>query len=101
MDSFRKAKESGDSLHRFANGVPEIVFEEELVMVTRFVTLEVDLHTSPTELKRSIATELKKWGDPLRWAIVAVDRERQKIQIEAVVTTPTEFIIPNTPIKIV
>lgn len=56
--------------------------------------LELDLMPSPTELQRSILAELGQYGEPLRWAIVAVDSDRQKVQIEAVVTSTTEFLIP-------
>jgi hypothetical protein len=56
-------------------------------MTTHFITAEVDLQTSPQELHRAIEAELQKRGEPLRWAITAVDRERQKATIEAVVTT--------------
>lgn len=61
-------------------------------MVTHFITFEVNLQ-SAAELHRSIVTALQQWGEPLRWAIVAVDADRQKVQIEAVVTTPTELLI--------
>lgn len=69
-------------------------------MVTHFITFEVDLQAA-AELHRSIVAELQKRGDPLRWAIVAIDVERQKAVIEAVITTPTELLIPNTSVKTV
>ena len=55
-------------------------------METKFVTLELGLLSSATELQRAIAHALQQHGDPLRWAITSVDRDRQTIQVEAVVT---------------
>lgn len=68
-------------------------------MVTHFVTLEIALQASPSDMHRSILAELQTWGEPLRWAITAVDSDRQVVQIEAVVTTTTEFLIPPSSIK--
>jgi hypothetical protein len=56
------------------------------MLTTHLVTFELDLKASPQELQQAIATELQKQGEPLRWAITAVDVERRKAQIEAVVT---------------
>jgi hypothetical protein len=56
-------------------------------MQTHFVTLEVKLQSPPEQLRQAILAELGQTGEPLRWAIVAVDRDRQVAQIEAVVTT--------------
>lgn len=67
-------------------------------MVTHFITFEVDLQ-SAAELHRSIEAELQKRGDPLRWAIVAIDTDRQKAVIEAVITTSTELLLPNVPVR--
>ncbi|NJO43611.1 MAG: hypothetical protein HC769_13870 [Cyanobacteria bacterium CRU_2_1] len=63
-------------------------------MVIHFITLELDRLSSPEELHRSIVAELQKWGDPLRWAITAVDPDRQTVHIEAVITSSSEFLIP-------
>ncbi len=68
-------------------------------MNTHFLTLELDRLSSPAELHRSILTELSRYGEPLRWAIVAVDDDRQKVQVEAVVTHATEFLIPLTAVR--
>lgn len=68
-------------------------------MITRFVTLEVPL-TKPAELQRSILATLQAQGEPLRWAITAVDGDRQMAQIEAVVLTPTQFAIPFSSVTI-
>jgi hypothetical protein len=70
-------------------------------MMTRFVTVEVNLQPSPAETRRSILTELQKWGEPLRWAITAVNSDRQTAQVEAVVTQTLDFLIPDTCITTV
>jgi hypothetical protein len=62
-------------------------------MVTHFVTLELDLNPA-AELQRLILAELERYGEPLRWAIVAVDPNRSKVQVEAVVISATELWIP-------
>lgn len=63
-------------------------------MSTHFLTLELNLLPSPVELQRLILAELRRYGEPLRWAITAVDPDGGKVQIEAVVTTATELLIP-------
>ena len=56
-------------------------------MTTHFITAEVDLQATPTELEKAIEAELQKHGEPLRWAITSVDEAQQKVAVEAVVTT--------------
>jgi len=63
-------------------------------MRTHFLTVEVALPSSPGLLHQVIVTELQKRGEPLRWAIVAVNSDRQTATLEAVVTTPDESLIP-------
>lgn len=58
-------------------------------MTTHFITAEVDLQETPTELQQVIEAELQKQGEPLRWAITAVDEEQEKATVEAVVTNNT------------
>jgi hypothetical protein len=55
-------------------------------MTTHFISAEIDLQATPTELQKAIETELKKQGEPLRWAITEVDTEKQKAIVEAVIT---------------
>jgi hypothetical protein len=55
-------------------------------MTTHFISAEIDLQESPTELQKAIEAELKKQGEPLRWAVTSVDVKQQKATIEAVVT---------------
>ncbi|QLE58231.1 hypothetical protein [Nostoc sp. TCL26-01] len=56
-------------------------------MTTHFISAEIDIQETPTELQQAIEAELKKQGEPLRWAITVVDDEQQKVTVEAVVTT--------------
>jgi hypothetical protein len=56
-------------------------------MTTHFITAEIDLQETPTELQKAIEAELQKQGEPLRWAITSVDVEQQKACVEAVITT--------------
>ncbi len=56
-------------------------------MTTHFITAEIDIQSNSTELQKLIESELKKQGELLRWAITAVDVEKQKATVEAVVTT--------------
>ncbi|MDM9384790.1 hypothetical protein QUB80_29470 [Chlorogloeopsis sp. ULAP01] len=55
-------------------------------MTTHFITAEIDLQETPTELQKVIEAELQKQGEPLRWAITSVDIKQQKVNVEAVVT---------------
>lgn len=69
------------------------------MMMTRFVAIELDLKTSTAALEQAIATELSHFGEPLRWAITRVDKEQQKVQIEAVVTVASRLdVIPSTSV---
>jgi hypothetical protein len=77
-------------------------------MVTHLITIEIDLPSSQSSspsatdsLHRSILVELQRWGEPLRWAITAIDVESQKAQVEAVVTTATDLIIPGLSVRTV
>jgi hypothetical protein len=56
-------------------------------MTTHFITAEIDLQETPSELQQAIEAELKKQGEPLRWAITSVDTKINKAYVEAVVTT--------------
>ncbi len=56
-------------------------------MTTHFITAEIDLTADPLTLKNNIETELKKQGEPLRWAITQVNSETKKGQVEAIVTS--------------
>ncbi|MCT7950334.1 hypothetical protein NG798_11085 [Ancylothrix sp. C2] len=55
-------------------------------MITHFITAEIDLQDSHELMLVAIEAELKKCGEPLRWAVTDVDVKKQKAFIEAVVT---------------
>lgn len=55
-------------------------------MITDFISLEIDLEDDTALLHELIKFELQKYGKPLRWAITAVNSERGKVVLEAVVT---------------
>ncbi|HEY9605252.1 MAG TPA: hypothetical protein V6C85_26840 [Allocoleopsis sp.] len=55
-------------------------------MTTHFITAEIDLQETPAQLQQAIEEELQKRGEPLRWAVTSVDTDRQKAQVEAIVT---------------
>lgn len=57
-------------------------------MTTHFITAEIDLTESPRQLQQAIESELQRRGEPLRWAIAKTDTDRQKVLVEAIVTTP-------------
>lgn len=57
-----------------------------MIVTTHFITAEINLQETPDQLHKAIEAELKKQGEPLRWAITSVDAERQKVTVEAVVT---------------
>jgi hypothetical protein len=63
-------------------------------MTTHFITAEIELQETPNQLQQAIEAELKKQGEPLRWAITSVDVEQQTCSVEAVVTAEDE--IPTT-----
>lgn len=55
-------------------------------MTTHFITAEIDLQESPVKLQQEIETELAKEGEPLRWAITEVDKDKETVKVEAIVT---------------
>lgn len=61
-------------------------FCSQLTMTTHFISAEIDLQENPLQLQQAIEAELEKRGEPLRWAVTAVDEANQKAQVEAVVT---------------
>lgn len=52
-------------------------------MTTHFITAEIDLNADGVDLQANIEAKLRQQGEPLRWAITAV--EEDTAQIEAVV----------------
>ena len=55
-------------------------------MTTHFITAEIDLKETPLKLSQEIESQLEREGEPLRWAITKVDKEKQTATVEAVVT---------------
>lgn len=55
-------------------------------MTTHFITAEISLEETPAQLHAAIEAELAKQGEPLRWAITAVNVPAQTATVEAVVT---------------
>lgn len=55
-----------------------------LPLTTEFVLMTVELQTDGIALRNHIETQLRCYGEPLRWAITSVDKTTA--QIEAVVT---------------
>ena len=54
-------------------------------MMIESIEIEIDITDVPGELNTKIETTLQQWGEPLRWAITAVDRETNIAKIEAIV----------------
>ncbi len=59
-------------------------------MTTHFITAEIDLDRRSAKLHQAIEKELRKQGEPLRWAVTRVDSEQQKAQVEAIVTVESD-----------
>jgi hypothetical protein len=55
-------------------------------MTTHFITAEIDLNSTAVDLREAIEAELETRGEPLRWAITAVNPETNTAVVEAVVT---------------
>ena len=55
-------------------------------MTTHFITAEIDLQETPIKLQQEIESQLEKEGEPLRWAVTAVDKEKQTATVEAIIT---------------
>lgn len=55
------------------------------MLSTQFVALDIELPSSTAQLSDAIAHHLRPLGEPLRWAITSVDRDRRTVHIEAVV----------------
>jgi len=60
--------------------------------LTQFVRLEVPWVADPRAMEGAIALALQVYGEPLRWAITAVDEARGIAVLEAVVTLSPEAV---------
>jgi hypothetical protein len=49
------------------------------------IEIKMDITEVRASLDLAIETTLQQWGEPLRWAITAVDRDTNIAQIEAIV----------------
>ena len=54
-------------------------------MTIESIEIEMDITAALGQLDRAIQVTLQQWGEPLRWAITAVDRETNIAQIEAII----------------
>jgi hypothetical protein len=54
-------------------------------MIIESIEIEMEITTAQTDLARSIELNLQQWGEPLRWAITAVDPAINIAKIEAIV----------------
>ena len=66
-------------------------------MTTHFIEAEIDLTASPQALPAAIEAELQKRGEPLRWAVTAVDEAAQTAQVEAIVTVADGDVVTASP----
>ncbi len=55
-------------------------------MTTHFIEAEIDLQETPLTVKEVEAT-LQQQGEPLRWAVTKVDKDKQTAQVEAIITS--------------
>ena len=53
-------------------------------MTTHFITAEIPIPENSEQLQKEIEAELEKRGEPLRWAITEVDRDKQKVTVEGI-----------------
>ncbi|MGG6297325.1 hypothetical protein ACQ4M4_23270 [Leptolyngbya sp. AN02str] len=58
-------------------------------MMTQFVSLEVQLPATSAQLESAIVQAVQRHGEPLRWAVTAVDAKRRIALVEAVITIST------------
>jgi hypothetical protein len=49
------------------------------------IEIEMDITEARATLDLAIEATLQQWGEPLRWAITAVDRDTNTAKIEAIV----------------
>jgi hypothetical protein len=67
---------------------PQPVSTQPDSIQSSFVTVEIPLEDSPSKMETAIQAALRQWGDPLRWAVMAVDVANQLVKVEAIVTQP-------------
>ena len=65
-------------------------------METQFVTIQVPIQASTGETRNAIEAALAELGQPLRWAITALDKTQAMATVEAIVTTGSITATPAT-----
>ena len=55
-------------------------------MTTHFISAEIDLQQTPAQLNQEIESRLEREGEPLRWAVTEIDKDKQTATVEAIVT---------------
>ena len=58
-------------------------------MTTHFITAEIEINDQQEAIAKTVEQELAKHGEPLRWAIAAVD---SKLNLETNVTTQVAHV---------
>jgi len=66
-------------------------------MTIHFITAEIDLQENPLALHQEIEAKLSERGEPLRWSVTEVNKQAEKVIVEAVVTTKT-MVVETAPI---
>lgn len=61
-------------------------------MTIHFITAEIDLQENPLALQQEIQAKLSEQGKPLRWAVTEVNKQKEKVIVEAVVTTENRTV---------
>jgi hypothetical protein len=56
-------------------------------MISQLIQIEVDLRDSLYSMEQAIQDELKKHGHPLQWIVLDVDIVRQKVYVDAIVSS--------------
>ena len=54
-------------------------------MTIESIEIEIDITTARADLAGLIELSLQKWGEPLRWAITAIDPVTNMAKVEAIV----------------
>lgn len=65
-------------------------------MTIHFITAEIDLQENPLALQQEIKAKLSERGEPLRWSVTEVNKQEEKVIVEAVVTTETATLGTTT-----
>lgn len=74
----------------------------EVPLESDFVTVDVALEDSLSQMQWAIEMALTQWGDPLRWAVTGVDMAKQVARVEAIVLLTHRNLTPPvcpTPVQ--